>query len=63
MATGDTLTNGAGFSGATAVSSVGTTGDPGFDCTPIDKWLDVPWKVRGSDFKLGVAAFHINGIN
>lgn len=69
-ATGDILTAGAGFAGPTIVSSVGLPSDPGYNDTPIARWLDVPLGgavdassiIRTGVFKLGVAAFHINGI-
>lgn len=57
------LTPGAGFGGATGpIADVGSSGR-GYLAQPAARWTDVPYQVRTGSVRVGVAAFHINGIN
>ncbi len=57
------LANGSGFSGATAVPpNVGAPGNVGYEATAIARWSTVPFQTFKENLRVGVVAFHRNGI-
>ncbi|MBL9120100.1 MAG: hypothetical protein JNL80_09325 [Phycisphaerae bacterium] len=57
------LLNGSGFSGPTAPpANVGQAGDVGFDAKAIARWSTVPFQTFKDTLRVGVVAFHRNGI-
>jgi hypothetical protein len=62
-ATGPVLDVGTGFWGPTVVAPVvGDPNAPGADAKAIARWNVVPFQTITGEFKVGVVAFHINGI-
>ncbi len=62
--TGTTLIAGDGFSGSTPQPGpVGSLTQAGFDAKAIARWDVVPYQTVDEAFGVGVAAFHMNGID
>jgi hypothetical protein len=58
------LANGSGFTGATAVPpNVGAPGEVGYEAVAIARWSTVPFQTFKENLRVGVVAFHRNGID
>jgi hypothetical protein len=58
------LVPGDGWDGPTPQpATVGSPGDLGYETKPIARWDVVPYQVFRDEFKIGVVAFHQNGVD